>query len=157
MLQSSNSEKNLAIPLKNCFLDPICTEKGSSWATPKVEKTFFGRNNKKRWSAFRKFLFYQNIICFDWVMNLFLSWVTFSVKKVSFPAKTAVLIVLQFFLWIPPRVSGLWALLFWKRVDIIAYYRRFLHITSFIGMLQALFLQEFKVHRFMDVCAKFLY
>ena len=40
--------------------------------------------------AFRKFLFYQNTICFDWVMNFFLSWVMFSAKKVSFPAKTAV-------------------------------------------------------------------
>ena len=49
---------------------------------------FFGRNNKSRSSAFRKFLFYQNI-CFDWVMNFFLSSVMFSVKKVSFPAKTA--------------------------------------------------------------------
>ena len=28
------------------------------------EKKFFGRNNKSRSSAFRKFLFYQNI-CFD--------------------------------------------------------------------------------------------
>ena len=34
-----------------------------------------------RSSAFRKFLFYQNTICFDWVMNLFLSWVMFSVQK----------------------------------------------------------------------------
>ena len=32
----------------------------------------------------------------------------------------------------------------------------FLHITSFIGILQALFSQEFKVHGFMDVCAKLL-
>ena len=53
-------------------------------------KNFFGRNNKSRSSAFRKFLFYKNIICFDWVMNLFLSRVMFSIKKVSFPAKTAV-------------------------------------------------------------------
>ena len=50
---------------------------------------FFGRNNKSRSSAFRKFLFYQNIICFDWAINFFLSSVMFSVKKVSFPAKTA--------------------------------------------------------------------
>ena len=55
------------------------------------EKYFFGRNNKSRSSAFRKFLFYQNIICLDWVMNLFLFWVMFSDKKVSFPAKTDVL------------------------------------------------------------------
>ena len=44
--------------------------------------------------AFRKFLFYQNIICFDWVMNFFLSSVMFSVK-VSFPAKTAVGIAIK--------------------------------------------------------------
>ena len=89
-MQSSSSEKKLVKPLKNWFLDPICTEKGSLQATPKVEKKFFGRNNKSRSSTFRKFLFYQNIICFDWVKNLFLSWVMLSVKKVSFPAKTAV-------------------------------------------------------------------
>ena len=85
-------------------------------------------------------------------MNLFLSWVTFSVKKVSFPVKTAVLTVWQFFLWIPPRVSGLWPPLFWKCIDIIAFYRRFLYITSLLGMLQTLFLQEFKVHRFIWMC-----
>ena len=78
------------VKLKNCFLDPICTEKGSLWATPKREKNSFGRTNKSRSSAFRKFLFYQNIICFALVMDLFLSWVMFSVKKVSFPAKTVV-------------------------------------------------------------------
>ena len=55
-------------------------------------KKIFGRSGKSRSSTLRKFLFYQNIICFDWVMNLFLSWVMFSVKKVSFPAKTAVYI-----------------------------------------------------------------
>ena len=54
------------------------------------EKKFFHRNNKSRSSAFRKLLFYQNIICFDWVIDLFLSWVMFSIKKVSFPAETAV-------------------------------------------------------------------
>ena len=62
----------------------------------KMKKNFFGRNNISRSSAFRKFLFYQNIICFDWVMNLFLSWVMFSIKKVSFPAKTAGLAVHYF-------------------------------------------------------------
>ena len=139
------------------FLDPVCTEKGSSWATLKVEKKNFDKSNKSRSSTCRNFLFYRNIICFDWVMNPFLSWVTFSVKKVLFPSKTAVLTVWQFFLWIPPRVSGLWTPLFWICIDIIAFYRRFLHITSLIGMLQALFLQEFKVHRLMDVCDKFLY
>ena len=81
MLQSSSSKKKLVKPLKNCFADPICTEKRSFWATLKVEKILFGRNNKSRLSAFRRLLFYQNIISFDWVMNLFLSWVMFSVKK----------------------------------------------------------------------------
>ena len=54
------------------------------------KKNFFGKNNKSRSWAFRKFLFYQNIKCFDWVMNFFLSSVMFSVKKVSFPTKTPV-------------------------------------------------------------------
>ena len=65
-------------------------KRGHYGPRPWWKKNFFGRNNKSRSSAFRKFLFYQNIICFDWVMNLFLSWVMFSVKKVSFSAKTAV-------------------------------------------------------------------
>ena len=64
-MQSSSSEKKLVKPVKNCFLEPICTEKGSLWAIPKMEKKKFGKNNKVRSSAFRKFLFYQNIICFD--------------------------------------------------------------------------------------------
>ena len=56
------------------FFGPNLHRKGviMLWAMPKVGKTFFGRNNKSRLSAFRKFLFYQNIVCFDWVMNLFL-------------------------------------------------------------------------------------
>ena len=59
---------------------------------PKMKKkSFLGRNNKNRYSAFRKFLFHQNIVCFDWIMNLFLSSVMFSAKKVSFPAKTDVI------------------------------------------------------------------
>ena len=36
------------------------------------EKYFHSRNNKNRSSAFRYFIFYQNI-CFDCFMNLFLS------------------------------------------------------------------------------------
>ena len=61
-----------------------------------------------------------------------------------------------FFLWIPPRVSRLRALLFWKSIDFFVLHGGFLHITSFIGMLHAVFFQEFKVHGFMDVCATFL-
>ena len=40
--------------------------------------------------SFKKVLFCQNIIPFDWVMNVSLSWVMFSVKKMLLPAKTAV-------------------------------------------------------------------
>ena len=54
------------------------------------KEIFFGRNNKSRPLAFRNILFYQNATCLDWVINLFVSWVMFFVKKVSFPAKTAV-------------------------------------------------------------------
>ena len=61
-----------------------------------------------------------------------------------------------FFLWVPPRVSRLWALLFWKCNNFFALPGGFLHKTTFIGMLQVLFLQEFKVYRLMDVCAKCL-
>ena len=32
--------------LKNCFLDPICTEKGSLWVTPKMEKNFLAELTK---------------------------------------------------------------------------------------------------------------
>ena len=90
MLQSSSSEKRFEKPLKNCFFVPNLHRKGVNMGHVQGEKTFFGRNNKSRSSAFGKFLSYQNILCFDWVMNPFLSWVMFSVKKVSFPAKTAV-------------------------------------------------------------------
>ena len=91
MLQSSSSEKKLVKPLKNCFFRPNLHRKEVIMDhAQNVKKIFFGRNNKSRSSALIKLLFYQNIICFDWVMNLFLSSVMFSVKKVSFPAKTAV-------------------------------------------------------------------
>ena len=90
MFQSISSEKKLKKPLKFFFLEPIYIKKGSSWATPKTKNNFFDRNNKSRSSSFRNILFNQNIICFDWVMNLFVSWVMFFVKKMSFLAKTAV-------------------------------------------------------------------
>ena len=90
MLKSSSSEKKLVKPLKNCFFGPKLHRKEDYGPRPRWKKKFFGRNNKSRSSAFRKFLFYQNIRCFDWVISLFLSWVMFSVKRVSFPAKTSV-------------------------------------------------------------------
>ena len=87
MLQSSISEKKLVKPLKKIFFWTQFVIIGHA----QDGKIFFGRNNKSRLSALRAFFIYENITCFDWVMNLFLSWVMVSVKKVSFPAKTAVL------------------------------------------------------------------
>ena len=85
MLQSSSSENNLV----NCFGSNFHKKGVLIMGCAQNENNFFGRNNKNRSSAFGNFLFYHNNICFGWVMNLFLSWVIFFVKKVSFPAKTA--------------------------------------------------------------------
>ena len=57
----------------------------SKWKT-----IFLGRNSKSRSSAFRNFFIYQNFKGFVWVINLFLSWGMFFIKKVYFLAKTAV-------------------------------------------------------------------
>ena len=77
--------------LKIAFLGPISTKKGHYGPHPKWKIIFFGKNNNSRSVAPRN-LFYQNIICFGWVvMNLFLSWVMLFVKKsVISSAKTAV-------------------------------------------------------------------
>ena len=48
-----------------------------------MENNFFWQKLLKQIISWN-FLFYQNIICFDWVMNLFLSWVMFFVKKLSY-------------------------------------------------------------------------
>ena len=90
MFQSRSSGKKLVKPLKYCFCGPNLHRKEVIMGHAQDGRIFFGRNNKSRSSAFKKFLFYQNIICFDWVMNLFPSWVMLSVKKVSFPVKTSV-------------------------------------------------------------------
>ena len=55
-------KKKLVKPLKKCFLGPIYTKKGHYRPRPKWKTIFFGRNNKNRSSAFRHFLFYQNIM-----------------------------------------------------------------------------------------------
>ena len=44
----------------------------------------FGRGNKGRLLALRNFLSYQNIICFDWVMNLSYLELCFLSKKCHF-------------------------------------------------------------------------
>ena len=51
---------------------------------------FHGMNPNEKKKPFRDFLFYQNIICFGCVINLFQFCVMFFIKKESFPAKAAV-------------------------------------------------------------------
>ena len=53
----------------------------------KKKKRFFLPEMTSRLSAFRNFLFYQNI-SFGWVMNLFLFCVMFLIEKGPLPAKT---------------------------------------------------------------------
>ena len=56
---------------KNCHFWAQLVQKRDhyGWVMTKT-KNFFFRNNKQR--SFRNFLSYQNIICFDWVMFLYL-------------------------------------------------------------------------------------
>ena len=68
-------------PLKNCFFGLNLPKKGVIMSHAQNKKQFFGRNTKSRSSAFRNFLFCQNIISLGWVMNLCLSWVMYFVKK----------------------------------------------------------------------------
>ena len=53
------------------FWDHTWAKTGPAWATPKISLIFFCGNNKRRSQAFKNFLFYQNIISFDWIMNDF--------------------------------------------------------------------------------------
>ena len=76
--------------LKNYFFGPNLHKKVVIIGHAQNKKQFFGISNKSRSSSFRNFLFYPNIICFGSIMNLFLYWVMFFVKNVSFPAKAAV-------------------------------------------------------------------
>ena len=67
-------------------------KRGHYGPCPRWKFFFFCRNNKSRSSAQLSESFHLlEISCFDWVMDLFLSWEMLSVKKVSFPVKTAVL------------------------------------------------------------------
>ena len=56
-MQSSSSEKKLVKPVKNCFLDPICTEKGSLWAMPKMEKKNLAKITKSDHQLSESFYF----------------------------------------------------------------------------------------------------
>ena len=88
--KSSCSEKKLVKPLKIAIFGPNLHKKGISIGNAQNQKQMLWREIKKRRSsAFRNFLFHENIICFGRVMNLFLFWVMFFVKKGSVPAKRA--------------------------------------------------------------------
>ena len=97
MLQSRSSEKKLVKPLKNCFWQTQFPQKGHYGPHPN-EKQFFGRNNKRWLSAFRNFLFYQNILfwlSFDWsfsiLSDVFLSnKCHFQLKQLMMMANTSV-------------------------------------------------------------------
>ena len=78
------------------FWTQFALKRGHYGPHPRWKKKILPEITKADHQLSESFLFYQNIICFDWVMNLFLSWVMFSIKKVSFPAKTAVLAVHYF-------------------------------------------------------------
>ena len=96
------------------FFGPKLHRNGVIMGHTQNGKRFFGRNNKSRSSAFRKFLFYQNIICFDWVLNLFylewcflssLTWLDFNQsinqnKYISLPNNKNTSIVITVFQWI---------------------------------------------------------
>ena len=58
-------------------------------------KFFLGRNKNSRSSPFRNFLFYQNIICFDWVF-FYLEW-CFLLKKSHFQPKQLLKLVSAIF------------------------------------------------------------
>ena len=83
------SEKKLVKPLKNCFLDPICIEKGSLWTTPKMKKNFFLVEIAKADHQLSESFYFIKIYILTELWIFFLSSVMFSVKKVSFPASIA--------------------------------------------------------------------
>ena len=57
--------KKLVKRFKSSFFGPNLHRKGVIMGNTQDGKIFFGRNNKSRSSVFRKFSFYQNIICFN--------------------------------------------------------------------------------------------
>ena len=63
---------------KTAFLSPVCR---LAWVMLKMKNNFFLAEKKSRPSVFKNFLFYQNIICFGWVMKFFLFCDVFLSKK----------------------------------------------------------------------------
>ena len=82
MLKSSSFEKKAGKTSEKLFFGPNLHGKGVIMDHTQDERNFFLVEITKA--------DHQLSESFDWVMNFFLSSVIFSVKKVSFPAKTAV-------------------------------------------------------------------
>ena len=74
-------EKKLARTFKNCFLvqkSPTSARKWASINHAQNQIRFFCKNNKERSKFSKSFLFHENIIIFNRVMNDFLFDVIFS-------------------------------------------------------------------------------
>ena len=95
-------------------MDPICTEKRSLWATPKMEKHFFGKNKKSRSSAFRKFLFYQNIMFWVSYESFSIFSDVFCQKSVISSSENSCAFSLLHFLWLS-------FIIFWSFVYLFIY------------------------------------
>ena len=68
---------------------PTLHKKGVIMGHIQNENNFFWAEITKADHQLSKTFYFIKISCFGWVTNLFLSWVIFLVKKVSFPTKTA--------------------------------------------------------------------
>ena len=92
MLKSSSSEKKLLKPLKNCFFGPNLHRKGviMDHAQDKKKNIFLVEITKADHQLSESFYFIKISYVLTELWIFFLSSVIFSIKKVSFPAKTAV-------------------------------------------------------------------
>ena len=97
MLKSSSSEKKLVKPLKNCFFGPNLHRKGVIMDHAQDEKKIFlVEITKADHQLSECFYFIKISYVLTELCIFFLSSMMFSVKKVSFPAKTAVCAVPRF-------------------------------------------------------------
>ena len=94
MLEFCEKVKHSKITLYGHYLGNSRTSMGHA----QNQAQFFHRNKKGSW-AFKNFSFDHNIICFDWVMNNFLSSVIFSNQTGPFPVETAMCNQVDFQFW----------------------------------------------------------
>ena len=80
--------KKISKVVKNCSSTTLFGQKlGQHGPHPKWSSFFYFGNNKRRSEAFKNFLFHQNIIRFDWVLNDFLTCVILCCQNQPFPAE----------------------------------------------------------------------